>query len=249
MALNMRRRSRRQKRRRLKGLVFSLLIITSLFFFLHSGIFSLQAVEVRGNVRVPEGEVLRLAAVEPGLNLWQLDVRAVAERVRVHPLIEEVQVERRWPHTLVITLREREALALLPAQEGFWVVDGQGYVMEGTSSLRQRELPLISGLELGEDLGPGVCLRDEGLKAALTVLKELSPQDRQQIMEIEAGEADNLLLYLQGQVKVKFGDSGGVEEKWQRLKEALQGAGPLGSLEYIDVSFAGPPVIKVRQER
>ncbi|MGI9951141.1 FtsQ-type POTRA domain-containing protein [Moorellaceae bacterium AZ2] len=209
----------------------------------------MQAVEVRGNLRVSEEEVLRLAAVEPGLNLWQLDVKAVADRLRAHPLIEQVRVERRWPHNLLITLREREALALLPAQEGFWVVDGQGYVMERISSLRQRELPLVSGLELGEEVGPGVCLQDNGLRAALGVLNQLSPQDRQQVMEIEAEEPDNLLLYLQGQVKVKFGDGNGVREKWERLKEALQGAGPLGSLEYIDVSFAGPPVIKVRQER
>ncbi|KUK12559.1 MAG: Cell division protein FtsQ [Moorella sp. 60_41] len=248
MAVNIRRRSLRRRRRRLKTLIFCMLSITSVFFFLHSGIFSLQAVEVQGNLRVPEEEVLRLAAVEPGLNLWQMDVGAVAERVKAHPLIKEVRVERRWPHTLMITLREREALALLPAGGAFWVVDGQGYVMERISSLRQRQLPVVSGVDLKEDPGPGLCLQEEGLRAALAVLQGLPPQERRQVMEIDAGEAENLVLYLQGQVKVKFGDSSSVGEKWQRLKEALQGVGPVESLEYIDVSFSGPPVIKARQD-
>ncbi|MGB9661323.1 MAG: cell division protein FtsQ/DivIB [Moorellaceae bacterium] len=250
MAVNTRRhRVSRRKRGRVRRLLFSLLLVTALFFFLHSGVFALQTVEVHGNQRVTEAEIVRLAAVEPGLNLWQADIKGITSRVQAHPLIAHAEVTRRWPHTLVITVREREPLALVAAAGDFLVVDGQGYVMERLHQLDQVDLPLISGLLLESDPGPGSRLSAAGLEAVLDVLRQLPPSARQQVVEIEARDPDNLLLYLTGKIKVKFGDSTDVEGKWQRLKEALQGIGRVEGLEYIDVSFAGPPAVRLRQER
>lgn len=250
MAVNTRRhRLIRRKRGRIRRLFLSLLLITALFFFLHSGIFALQTVEVQGNRWVTKEEVLQLASVEGGLNLWQVDIRGIVTRLQTHPLIEQVFVARRWPHTLVITVREREAMALLPAEEGFLVIDGQGYIMEGVSSISQLKLPLISGIKLERNAGPGSQLTGAGLESALAVLNQLPLDARQGIAEIEAREPDNLLLYLPGRIKVKFGDSNDVQGKWKRLQEALQGISNMGGLEYVDVSFTGPPAIKFRQER
>lgn len=250
MAVNTRRhRLIRRKRGRMRRLFLSLLLITALFFFFHSGIFALQTVEVKGNRRVTKEEVLQLAAVERGLNLWQVDIRGIVTRLQTHPLIDQVFVARRWPHTLVITVREREAMALLPADEGFFVIDGEGYIMERVSNISQLELPLISGIKLDRNTGPGSQLTGAGLESALAVLNQLPLDARQQIAEIEAREPDNLLLYLPGRIKVKFGDSNDAQGKWKRLQEALQGISKIGGLEYIDVSFTGPPAIKFRQER
>jgi cell division septal protein FtsQ len=54
-----------------------------------------------------------MAAVPPEANLWD-DPEPVAARVRAHPVVGEVSVLRRLPAVLVVRVREREPVALLP---------------------------------------------------------------------------------------------------------------------------------------
>lgn len=239
----------KRKRHRLRRLLVFILCCISLFFFLHSDLFSLQKVEVEGNRRVPKEEISRLAGLEPGTNLWRIDTKGVVTRLKAHPLLETVTVKRKWPHTLVIYVREREPLALLPGPGVFWILDGEGYIMESSSRIASQKLPLISGVQVGGNAGPGTKLEDPRLKAALEVLKALPLKAREEIEEIQALEAENLLLYLPERIKVKFGDATSVEDKWERLEGVLKDTNQLGLLEYIDVSFNGPPVIKLRQKR
>lgn len=238
----------KRKHRCLRRLIVFILCCISLFFFLHSDFFSLKKVEVEGNRRVPVEEILRLAGLEPGLNLWRIDTKGAVARLKAHPLLETVTVKRKWPHTLIIYVREREPLALLPGPGVFWIIDGEGYIMESSNHIASNKLPLISGIQVG-NIGPGTKLEDSRLKAALEVLKALPLKAREEIEEIQALDAENLLLYLPERIKVKFGDATSVEDKWERIEGVLKNTDQLGLLEYIDVSFNGPPVIKLRQKR
>ena len=239
----------KRKRHRLRRLLIFILCCTSFFFFLHSDFFSLQRVEVEGNRRVPVEEIYRLTGLEVGTNLWRIDTKGVVTRLKNHPLLETVSVKRKWPHTLVIYVHEREPLALLPGPGIFWVLDGGGYIMESISHITSKKLPLISGVQVKGQVGPGTKLEDLRLEVALDVLKALPPQAREEIEEIQASDPENLLLYLPERIKVKFGDATSVEDKWERLQGVLKDTNQLGLLEYIDVSFNGPPVIKLRQKR
>jgi cell division protein FtsQ len=75
--------------------------------------FRVRAVRVEGVRNLSSDEVERVAAVPPEANLWD-DLAPVAARVRVHPLVKEVEVTRRLPGTLRVRVVEREAVALLP---------------------------------------------------------------------------------------------------------------------------------------
>src|SRR5687767_11927888 len=61
--------------------------------------FRVRAVRVEGVRNLTAEEVERLAAVPATANLWD-DPTPVAARVRAHPLVREVTVSRRFPHTL-----------------------------------------------------------------------------------------------------------------------------------------------------
>ena len=70
---------------------------------------ALRTVKVSGLRRATEHELLRLAGVAPGTNLWSLDPAAVAQAMGAHPWVRSVEVTRGLPDTLQLRVEERDA--------------------------------------------------------------------------------------------------------------------------------------------
>lgn len=237
----------RRRRQRLRRALFFFLLVTALFYFIHSGFFSLENIIFTGNEHIKASDLEALMGVTRGTNLWQLDTGALARRLATNPLVAAASVYRRWPHTLVVRVQERVPVAFLVDQGGFLLIDATGVVMERVQQIGSLNLPLISGIGSLEKVGPGSRIEDQGLRAALSVLQQIPPAILTQLREIIAPSPVNLQLIWAGKIRVKFGDSGDVSAKLERLQEALRGLPGDSVVEYIDVSFAGPPVIKFTQ--
>jgi len=219
-------------------------MVTALFYFIHSGFFSLEEIKITGNEHIPTGELENLMGIARGVNLWQIDTTMVARRLSTHPLVATARANRRWPRTLNVQIQARRPAALLVQDGGFLLVDGDGVVLERIPGLGDLKLPLISGLDSPGDAGPGKEINHPGLKAALAVTRQIPPDELNQLQEIIATTPDKLQLIWEGNIRVRFGDSQQVAAKLARLQEALQGLAGGEAIDYIDVSFAGPPVVK-----
>lgn len=236
-----------RRRQRIRRVLFFFLAVTALFYFMHSGFFSLENIVITGNDHIATADLEGLLGVTRGTNLWQLDTGTLAQRLATHPLVAGAQVTRRWPHTLLVRIQERVPVALLVADGSFLLVDATGVVMERVSQAASLNLPLISGLDKVAKIGPGSRIDNPALLAALAVLQQVPATDLNQLREIVAPAPDNLQLIWGGQIRVRFGDSQQVAAKLDRLHEALQGLPANSAVDYIDVSFTGPPVIKFTQ--
>ncbi|WP_406678183.1 cell division protein FtsQ/DivIB [Moorella sp. ACPs] len=237
----------RRRRQRMRRLLFFLLTVAALFYFIHSGFFSLENIEITGNDHIPKVELENLMGVARGVNLWQVDTSAIAKRLAAHPLVARARVSRRWPRTLAVQIEERTPAAILVQDGSFLLVDGSGVVMERIPHIGHLQLPLVSGLGKLENTGPGRVISHPGLQAALAVIRQVPPDDLNQIREIIASSPDNLQLIWADNILVKFGDGQQVAEKLGRLHEALHGLAGRQAINYIDVSFTGPPVVKFNQ--
>jgi cell division protein FtsQ len=118
---------------------------------LHSNLFLVQVVEV---AELAEGAPLdaqtitELAAVPVGReNLFDLSLASVESRILRNEWIREVQLTKRFPQTLSISVVFREPRALTQLENGaLSYVDQDGHVF-GRMSLRRRpDLPLFSGM-------------------------------------------------------------------------------------------------------
>ncbi|MDN5325560.1 MAG: cell division protein FtsQ [Moorella sp. (in: firmicutes)] len=237
----------RRRRQRVRRALFFFLLVTALFYFIHSGFFSLEKIVITGNEHIAASDLETLMGVTMGTNLWQVDTGTLARRLATNPLVASAHVSRRWPHTLLVRIQERVPVALLVDQGSFLLVDAAGVVMERVQQIGSLNLPLISGISRLGEVGPGSRIEDQGLQAALAVLQQVPPTTLNQLQEIIAPSPVNLQLIWAGQIRVKFGDSRDVPAKLERLQEALRGLPGDSVVEYIDVSFAGPPVIKFTQ--
>src|SRR5262249_57167818 len=80
--------------------------------------FAVREVVVRQNHRVPAAEIRRVARIEPGMSVWDVDAPSAEERLRAHDWIRAAHVRRELPHRVVIQVREERPVAILAVDDG-----------------------------------------------------------------------------------------------------------------------------------
>lgn len=106
--------------------------------------FLLKNVHVRGVDQLDSMQVLSLAAVEQGVRLSEVHVREIAERVRKAAVVADVEVRRRLPDAVVISVVEREPIAMINTGR-VSLVDAEGVLLPLQPS-RYLNVPVITGL-------------------------------------------------------------------------------------------------------
>jgi len=104
--------------------------------------FQIKEVKTIGNKRLTKSEILTWLKLYPGQSLLNLHLRWLKQRLISYPLIEEANVSRKWPDRLIISLKEREPLALIYDGPRLWSIDRKGvwfYLKE------YPDLPIITG--------------------------------------------------------------------------------------------------------
>jgi cell division protein FtsQ len=107
--------------------------------------FALHSVQLVGAQRATEAELLGLAGVQKGANLWTLDAQEVARAMAGHPWVSAVDVRRALPDTLQIRVEEHVPAALAVMGD-LYVVDAEGVPFKKVSSSDALDLPLITGV-------------------------------------------------------------------------------------------------------
>jgi len=196
--------------------------------------FALRTVRVRGLHRATEHELLRLAGVAPGTNLWALDSGAVAQAMSAHPWVRTVEVTRSLPDTLQLRIEERTPVALASLGD-LYVVDTDGAPFKRVSGAEPLDLPLLTGLtrESAEKDPAGTTAR---LREALGVADAYrSAFERPRLSEIQLGEAGFELIPQDG-VRVVLGreDLDGQLRRLQRVRDELQQRGVLAAAIHLE---------------
>lgn len=110
---------------------------------LRSGVIALKHVEVYGAQRVGE-ELSDYLQLRPRVHLNEIDPNKLRQRLDRHPWIRAIEIEKRYPHTLVVRIREREpAFITVPS---LVVVDTEGARIKPFALQDQLDLPVVSGL-------------------------------------------------------------------------------------------------------
>jgi cell division protein FtsQ len=107
-----------------------------------TSVFGVRTVRVRGNQVLTAAQIEQVAAVRRGAAVESLNTAAVAHRVESLPRVATAVVRTEFPHTVVITVTERQPAALLPDGAGFDVLDDTGVTLATTTS-KPAGLPVI----------------------------------------------------------------------------------------------------------
>ncbi|MDR9757383.1 MAG: cell division protein FtsQ/DivIB [Thermacetogeniaceae bacterium] len=238
------RRVKRNPRKIIKALR-NLLIITSsvlaFYYFTQSPFFALKEIEVKGNKKLPQTEIVQKSGLSLGINYFDIDTGLVAKRLSSIPVIASVEVNKKLPNRMEIVVEEREPLALYCTQDSFAVIDGQGYCIEKNVSIHDYDLPIITGL-IPDLLRPGEKVSDkECLQSVLAVLGE---DVQQLISEIDLAQENSLIAYTRQGIPLLLGTPDQLSEKIEMAVSYLDLLGTVEGIEYMDIRSLNAPAVK-----
>jgi cell division protein FtsQ len=108
--------------------------------------FRVRHVEVVGARYVQAGEILDRLRVDTLASVWDPSGPWKA-RVAEHPLVREVEMDRRLPGTLVVRLVEHVPVALVPAASGFRAYDKRGVSLPIDPTTSDVDAPILARVD------------------------------------------------------------------------------------------------------
>ena len=203
-------------------------------------------------VHLPAESSLKLPEPLVGKNLWELDIRALAEALhRQQPWLKTVRVVRQLPSAIRIQTIPRIPLAQIRLSQ-WYPVDREGFVLPEAAPEPSPNLIRIVGFEQAKSaLKVGAVNTDEHLTAALRVVQALrrtaGPLSRR-LTAVDVGNLQQLRFMLDGETEVRCGSETELGAQLERLRAALKiiAKQPM-AVRYIDVRFQEPVVAPAHQ--
>jgi cell division septal protein FtsQ len=216
-------------------------------FIVNNGYFSVREIQVRGGDKVSGNEIVAIAGLKQGMNIWKVDPVAIEKRVAKHPWVRRVLVRREFPRRIVIDVEERVPKAIVALRKLYYV-DADGALFKEVATGENVRFPLLTGLR-PEDLmasDPGTRKR---IREALR-LGDLMAQRSHSLSEIHFDAPDRVTVYTtQFPVALHMG-WGDWEEKLERLDRLLLlWRSNEERLSSLDMSFRDQVVARLRRAR
>ena len=103
--------------------------------------FQVEQIEVSGNQRYTEAEIISVTGIQAGDNLFRMNKFAIQDHVKEEmPYIEDILIRRRLPSTITVAVKEWGAVAQVLSNPG-WVAPEPEEVQEGEEVI----LPVATG--------------------------------------------------------------------------------------------------------
>ena len=192
-------------------------------------VLGVEHIRVTGSGFVGDNAVLRAAAVRTGTPLLGIDSGTVERRVETLIGVARARVSTDLPHTLVIDVTLRQAVAAVPQAGAYLLLDQGGVVFRQVTS-RPDLIPIALRAP-----GPG----DAATQGALAVLASLPPALRALLADISAPTSAEIQLNLSDGRAIIWGDASDNATKARVALSLLHQPGKV-----IDVS--APNVVTVR---
>lgn len=131
--------------------------------------FGIEGVEAQGSQRYNDSELLTLAGIRRGANLFSVDLVAAERKLAEDPWIESAHVARKLPDRLSITVEELSAAALAAVDGTIYLVTRQGRPIKPLEPGDFGDYPVVTGLT-ADQLATDRRLTEERIAAGIDVL-------------------------------------------------------------------------------
>lgn len=161
--------------------------------------FVTENVTINGLSRLTAEQVAAAAAVPLNEPLISQDVNGIKERLSAIPEIKVALVERGWPHTLIITITERNPVAVAATAGGFNLIDDEGKNAGAVTAPPPGLLVIAAAPD------------SPAMVEAIKVLAQL-PADWQ-VTGLAAASQDSVVVNLASGAQISFGTGEAADQK------------------------------------
>ncbi len=240
-ARSRRRFARRQWARRWlawKYVVAAVLVVAlvggAIWLVFFSAQLSVQGVDVQGTERLSPREIRSAAAVPLGEPLARVDLGRIRSRVQALAPVKSADVTREWPDQVLVTVVEREPIAVVELGGRLQGMDADGVIFQSYAKA-PAGLPRV---ETSSRTG------SEALREGALVVAALPTSLAKGVDHVEVTTVDEISLELRDGRTVVWGSASESEEKARVLAALLakkQGDSPP---QVLDVSVPGLPTTR-----
>lgn len=166
--------------------------------------FSIRTIHVEG-VRYLETQVVTTTAgLEPGGDLFGIDLDRARQALLMHPRIARARLERELPYGIRVSIEER--LPVLLVRHGVpWELDSAGVLLPPLAEGVVADVPLLVGPDLSDYRG-GTQIRSPEVARGLAWIEALGGRELQlagQVSEIDVSEERSTRLTLMSGTRVR----------------------------------------------
>ena len=198
--------------------------------------FAAHRIEIHGTTHTTRSEVMRIAGIAPGTNVFTLDAGSAEARLERDPWIAGATITKDLPSTLVIDIDERVAVAVVQTGGALRLVADDGALLEAALPRTAAGLPTIASAE--PDVQPG----SDAIGGAARAIAAMAPSLRARIHGVSILSDGELRVDLSSGTEVAYGEAVDLSEKAMALRALLDYAmGKGASVISADVRVPSAP--------
>jgi len=206
-----------------RGCLLLLLLLVSVtgVAFAGADVFSIEKITILGNNEFVYNDVLRLSGLSTGLNILKLDKELTKSRIESEPHIEVMSISIKFPEEVLITVRERQAIAFTEYLSSRIMLDEEGIALEVRDPHEVYGYIEVRGLNMqGFVLGEALLVNEEyRLDALKRVLKEVKAQGLENdISEISVKDVNDVRMISDAGLNIRLGQAVEVDKKLRWMK-------------------------------
>ncbi|MFQ5902247.1 MAG: cell division protein FtsQ/DivIB [Candidatus Binatia bacterium] len=216
-------------------------------FLIDPSYFSVREIKVRGGERVGGSDIVAMAGLSHGMNIWKIDPENIERKVGKHPWVKRVLVRREFPRRVVIEVEERVVKGIVVLGKLYYV-DSAGFVFKEVGKGEKVDFPLLTGLQQA-DLASQPHSTRQKIQEALR-LGDLVARGSLALSEIHFRPRGGVVLYPMAYpvaLRMGWGDWQGKVQRLQRVLAVWKGKED--RLAALDLSFRDQVVARVRRLR
>jgi cell division protein FtsQ len=219
---------KKKKNKRFFKILFLLSFILLVWIFiLHSPLFRVRSIEISGNVNIPQNEVFEVLDIRVGdqgyilkglnpLRWFVFRSLKLEQRLKQRlPYLSEASVRGAWFGRVLVQVKERKPLFLVPKGLRYWVLDKEGIVLEEIDPIARPKLPIFQEVTVSyAALGEKILFEEpyimEHTKDFLEFVRQSDETDEsrlsERITEISFSRIDVFSFTIDGRIRVILGD-------------------------------------------
>ena len=218
--------------------VISLVIFLCALVFVAYELFKVRKINVAGCETRSQDSIIALSGLEYHESIYLVDKQEVLNALASDPYIKPIEVEFKYPDSVLITIEERKEAACIEKDGAFVVIDHEGWVLKVVMTPEVAPYPLVIGLPADSmAVGKQIGTTDTFKIGVLTRVLDASAVAGFAINTIDVSLAADIAMTLSDGLVVELGDDTALAEKLRLVEASKQGIAQFGkSGGVLDVS-------------
>jgi len=225
----------------------SMLFLSLYQYLLTSPHIRLEQVIVTGVDEGLKRELHEISQLSTDMSLLGINLNELKQKIETHPWIRSVEMEKRFPHTLIIQA-EKEVPRALVAVDKLSFMNRWGTIFKEADQTDDMDYPVITGVsQIGSDRG-------EQLKFAARILdileSETGPWSLEKLSEINVNRNGDISLYsisMRAVINIKGSELETKRGELNKIVRHLKRTGLIHMVKAIDLNHRNGAVVSFKK--